>query len=96
MDAAFDNNQEQITQQGHNFKDPWTVNTPWDLFIFFGPLLTLIIASQFIYSYQLGALAKKHDMLPGNVSSNMVALIIFLVSLFTTSLILHMRKGQDH
>ncbi len=86
----------QITQEEINFKSPWSVNTLRDLWVFFGPWLTFLIALQLYYSFQLAMLFGKQKMLHGDLPFNMSALIIVLVSLFISSFVLKGCKGQDY
>ena len=88
--------QEQIAPEEINLKSPWSVHKLRDLWIFFGPWLTVLIVLQLYYSYKLGALFEKQKMLYGSLPFNMDVLIIALASLLTSSLVLKRCKGQHY
>jgi hypothetical protein len=79
-----------------NFNSPWNVKNLGDLWDFFGLWLTFIIALQLYYSFKLGSLLRKFEMLDGNLQINIGRLAIALISLFTSILVLKGCKGQDY
>jgi hypothetical protein len=87
---------EQMVPQEPTLKSPWTVNTLGDLWSFFGPWLTLVIALQLYYSFKLGTLFGSQEMLDGYSPINIGAFIIALASLFTSMFVLKGCKGQEY
>ena len=96
MAAIFGSAKEQIMTEGQHFKNPWLVNTLGDLWLFFGPFLSILIALQLFSSFKLAALLKTHVIQHGNISLITATLIIASVSLFTTTLVLYGCRGQDY
>jgi hypothetical protein len=83
-------------QEGRHYKSPWVVYTISDLWRFFGPLLSALIALQLYYSYKLGAHFKSYEILHGNITLNLATLIIALVSLLISARVLYACRGQDY
>lgn len=85
----------QIIQQPI-LKSPWNVNNLDDLWSFFGPWLSFVIALQLYFCFNIGSLLRKQKMLDGNLQVNIATLIIALISLFTSILVLKRCKGQEY
>jgi hypothetical protein len=86
----------RIVPREVNYKSPWAVNTLGDLWSFFGPWLTFIVALELYSSYQLGSMFESQEILHGNFPINIGTLIIAFVSLATSVLFLMRSKGQDY
>jgi len=86
----------KIVPQEIHQKNPWSVNSLGDLWTFFGPWLTFIVALQLYYSYQLGSLLGSQEMLHGNLPINIGTVIIALLSLATSAFVLMRCKGNDY
>lgn len=96
MAAIFGSVRQPIMAEAQQFKNPWLVQTLGDMWLFFAPFLTILIALQLFYSIKLGPLIKTHVALLGNVSSHMTNVILALASVFTTLLVLYGCRGQDY
>lgn len=94
--AIFGSVRQPMMAEAQQFKNPWLVQTLGDLWLFFAPFLTILIALQLLYSIKLGPLIKTHVALLGNVSAHMTSVILALASLFTTILVLYGCRGQDY
>lgn len=88
--------EEQSLQEEISYQNPWSVNSLWDLWRFFGPSLTLVIVLQLVFSLKLSALLGKLHIPPGNFPSSMIALIIASLSLYTSYLVLNGCKGREY
>jgi hypothetical protein len=83
-------------QEEISYQNPWSVNSLWDLWRFFGPSLTLVIVLQLVFSLKFVALLRKLDIPVGNFPSGMIALIIASLSLYTSYLVLNGCKGREY
>jgi hypothetical protein len=96
MVGIASNTVEQVMPEEDNSKNPWSVDTHKDLWIFFGPWLSVLFIIQLFYSFELGALYKTHVLLDGNIPLNITTLIIALVSMFTSYFVLFRCRGQHY
>lgn len=104
--SSFSSNDNTATITNHGkkkektkkirYKNPWAVNSLWDLWRFFGPVLTFLIALQIFSSLKLAELLKKLEIPNGHIPVNRIALVIALVSVFTNFLVIKGCKGQDY
>ncbi len=88
--------QSREEQEEISYQNPWSVNSLWDLWRFFGPSLTLVIVLQLVFSLKLSALLGKLHIPLGNFPSSMIALIIASLSLYTSYLVLNGCKGREY
>lgn len=75
-------------------KNPWQVRNLKDLWLFFGPQLTILTALQLHCSYSLASFLGKRGMLDQNVPVYSAALIIFGISLLLSLIGLTSCRGR--
>jgi hypothetical protein len=87
---------KRINQAAKRYKDPWRINSLWDLWKFFGPAMTILIALQALYSLKFAELFRKFQIPAEHASFNWTALIMMLVSYFISFLVLKGCMGQNY
>lgn len=94
--SARDHAKKRISRGKKRDKNPWCVNSLWDLWRFFGPAMTVLIALQSVYSLKLAELFQKFQTPAGKTPFNWTAIIIMIVSFFISYLVLYGCKGKNY
>lgn len=82
-------------QTSSEMKSPWRINRFWNLWDFFGPWLTVMVALQGYASYNLARLLREEGVLPKSLSVYLIALAILGAALLASGMCLRHRRGSD-
>jgi len=83
---------EAQAPQGHN---PWRIDRLRDLWSFFGPWLSLLVAIQLYASHATGHLVAEKGRIAGPISPHVIAVIVAVGAISLSALLLRGLRGRD-